>query len=96
MGSSIENIVDAFRAIGGDCSSFNQYLNSFEKEMMQEKHLDKTLQKEYQEIYKTTLQEVKKDRVQAKKLFYIVGDKIQNRQAEIYIGIIKEYEKNCP
>ncbi|KMQ63418.1 hypothetical protein ACM40_00950 [Chryseobacterium sp. BLS98] len=96
MGSSIENIVDAFRAVAGDCSPFNQYLNSFDKEMMQEKHLDKTLQKEYQEIYKTTLQEVKKDREQTRKLFYIVGDKIQNRQAEIYIGIIKEYEKNCP
>jgi len=96
MGSSIENIVEAFRAVAGDCSSFDQYLNSFDKEMMQEKHLDKTLQKEYQEIYKTTLQEVKKDREQTKKLFYIVGDKIQNRQAEIYIGIIKEYEKNCP
>jgi len=96
MGSSIENIVDAFRAVAGDCSPFNQYLNSFDKEMMQEKHLDKTLQKEYQEIYKTTLQEVKKDREQTRKLFYIVGDKIQNRQAEIYIGIIKEYERSCP
>lgn len=96
MGSSIENMVDAFRAIGGDCNSFNQYLNSFDKEMMQDKQLDKTLQKEYQEIYKNTLKEVKNDRVQLRKLFQIVADKIQSRQGEIYIGIIKEYEKNCP
>ncbi|MFY1048002.1 hypothetical protein [Chryseobacterium sp. GP-SGM7] len=96
MGSSIENIVDAFRAVGGSCAAFNQYLNTFDKEMMQDKQLDKNLQKEYMEIYKTTLKEVKNDREQLRKLFYTVADKIQSRQAEIYLGIIKEYETNCP
>ncbi|WEK68691.1 MAG: hypothetical protein P0Y62_12610 [Candidatus Chryseobacterium colombiense] len=96
MGSSIANIVDAFRVIGKDCSSFNQYLDTFDKEMMQDKQLDKTLQKEYQEIYKSTEKELRKDREQFRKLFYVVANKIQSRQAEIYIGIIKEYEKSCP
>lgn len=96
IGSSIENIVDAFRVVGGNCSSFNQYLSVFQKEMMEEKQLDKTLQKEYQQIYKTTLQELKKDREQFRKLFDVVSGKVQNRQAEVHLGIIKEYEKNCP
>ena len=96
MGSSIEKIVPAFKAVGGSCSSFSQYLDAFDKDMMKDKQLDKTLQKEYQEIYKTTLKEVKNDREQLRKLFHIVANKVQSRQAEIYIGIIKEYEKNCP
>lgn len=96
MGSSIANIVDAFRVVGKGCSPFNQYLDMFDKEMMQDKQLDKTLQKEYQEIYKSTEKELRKDREQFRKLFYVVANKIQSRQAEVYIGIIKEYEKNCP
>lgn len=96
MGSSIEKIVPAFRAIGGNCSSFSKYLDDFDKNMMKDKQLDKTLQKEYQEIYKTTLKEVKNDRERLRKLFHIVADKVQSRQAEIYLGLIKEYEKNCP
>jgi len=96
MGSSIGNIVDAFRAVSKGCSPFNQYLDIFDKEMMQDKQLDKTLQKEYQEIYKSTEQEFKKDRERFKTLFYVVADKIQTRQAEVYMGIIKEYEKKCP
>ena len=95
IGSSIENIVDAFKAIGGKCSSFNQYLDFFDKEILQGKKLDKTLQKEYQDIYEVTLKETKNDRTQFRKFFNLVADKVQSRQAEVYFGIIKEYEKNC-
>lgn len=96
MGSSIGNIVEAFRAVSKGCSPFNQYLDRFDKEEMQDKQLDKTLQKEYQEIYKNTEQELRKDREQFKTLFHVVAYKIQSRQEEVYMGIIREYEKNCP
>ncbi len=96
VGSSIENIVDAFRAVGGTCPSFNEYLNDFDKNMMKDKKLDKTLLKEYQDIYDATLKETKHDRAQLRGFFDLVAGRIQSRQAEVYYGIIKEYEKNCP
>lgn len=96
IGSSIENIVKAFKVVGGNCNSFSQYLDVFQKEIMEDKGFDKSLQKEYQEIYKTTLQELKKDKEQFRNFFDVVSDKIQRRQGEVFLQLINEYEKSCP
>ncbi len=96
MGSSIENIVEAFREVGGKCPEFSKYLDFFDKKMMKEEQLDKKLQKDYQEIYKNTVKDVQQKKIASHVLFDAVAERVQEHQAEIFMGIISEYEKSCP
>ncbi|MBW8358219.1 MAG: hypothetical protein K0M63_00280 [Weeksellaceae bacterium] len=95
LGSSIENTVDAFRAVGGKCPAFNDYLNFFDKTMIKEQQLDKKLQKDYQEIFKETMRELAAKKA-SRRLFDEVAGRIQSHQMEVFVGIIGEYEKACP
>lgn len=98
-GSSIENMVDAFRVAGGKCKAFNDYLDYFDKEIMQKQQLNEKLQKEeFPELYKSALQHYKdrKKNGYEGSLNDLISTRIQERQLEIYVGIAREYEKNCP
>ncbi len=65
---------------------------------MKQQDMDKKWIKEYQQIRANTIREIIKSK---KNIGYqqqqeIVASKIMERQMEIIMGIVKEYEKNCP
>jgi len=92
---SFDNFVNAFKAAGKECSEFNTYLESFRRKMD-----DKQFQKKIKEDAISYRKEVKKkaselDLNKEGRLKYI-GEKLFFYEAQFYIGIVKEYEKNCP
>jgi hypothetical protein len=95
LGSSIENITDAFRSVGGKCSSFNDYIDFFDKTMMKEQQLDKKMQADYHEIYKQTIKDLGKGK-NLLRLYDVVAERVLAHQMKVYVGVIHEYEKNCP
>lgn len=95
MGSSLEPIVDAFRVVGGKCTAFSNYLDTFKKDVMQDQKLEENLQKGYKDFYKTELKRLIKEK-NIKDLDRNIARKIHGDQEGIFMGIINEYEKNCP
>lgn len=97
-GASLTPMVEAFRAAGGKCTSFNEYLSSFDRTVMKEQNMEKKWMKEYQQIRMNTMKELMSDKKQRNMnlIQEAVGEKVMQRQMEILKGIALEYEKNCP
>ncbi len=95
LGSSIENIADAFRTVGGKCSTFNEYLDFFDKTMMKEQQLDMKMKADYREIYIQTIKDLGKGK-NLLRLYDVVAERVLAHQLKVYVGVIREYEKNCP
>lgn len=92
---SYDNFVNAFKAAGKECPEFTKYLEAFRKKMD-----DKEFEKKIREDAISYRKEVKKksrelDLSKEERLNY-VGEKLFFYEAQFYIGIVKEYEKNCP
>ncbi|CAD7815788.1 hypothetical protein CHRY9390_03038 [Chryseobacterium aquaeductus] len=93
MERSYDNFVNAFKAAGKDCPEFTKYLEAFREKMD-----DKEFAKKMKEDAISYRKEVKKksrelDLSKEERLNY-VGEKLFFYEAQFYIGIVKEYEKN--
>lgn len=94
FGSAEEKMIGAFRVVGKNCESFNQYLSFLEKKLG-EKEFRKKFKEEFKKVRTEAFEEAKNS---GKKGNFqnIVGDKMLLYYLNFYSGIVKEYEKNCP
>ncbi|WP_312076144.1 hypothetical protein [Chryseobacterium sp.] len=92
---SLDNFANAYKVAGKDCPEFNKYLDDLRSRVY-----DKEFQKKMRDDIIAYRKEVKKsshniDGNREERMEYI-GRKLFLHEAEMYINIVKEYEKNCP
>lgn len=92
---SLDNFANAFKVAGKDCPEFTKYLNDlrvrvYDKEF-QRKMRDDVI--EYRKEVKKRSHEIEGNREDRTEY---IGREMLKYEAQLYINIIKEYEKNCP
>lgn len=92
---SFDNFVKAFKVAGKDCSEFNKYLESFRKKM-DDKNFQKEMRRGMIDYKKQMVKQAKENKLDRGEALDFVARKMFAYEAELYLGIVKEYEKNCP
>lgn len=92
VSQSFDRFVAAFKAAGNSCPAFDKYLDDFRVKMD-----DKTLQKNLRKDAIEKRKQYEKDSKQVEKKLrqQYIADRILEYDLQYYLGIIKEYEKNC-
>ena len=90
-----DNFMNAYKAAGKECSEFTAYLNN-----LRSKVEDKEFTRKMRDEAISYRKEVKKnsrdlDLNKEERVDY-VGRKLFLQEAQFYVNIVKEYEKNCP
>ena len=93
--SVYDKLVEALRYAGRDCQEFQKYMNLFEAKI-KDKSFRKQLNATYKENKKLAIDEGKKNNLTYSETQELLGDKMLAFYIDLYGGVIKEYEKNCP
>lgn len=95
MSRSFDNFVNAFKAAGKDCPEFNAYLEAFRKKM-EDKEFQKKMRDDITDYRKEVKKQAKDLDLNSREKEDYLAQKMFFYEAQLYIGIVKEYEKNCP
>lgn len=92
---SFDNFVNAFKVAGKDCPEFAKYLESFRKKM-EDRNFQKEMRKGMIDYKKQVVKEAKENKLDTGETLDYISRKMFEYEARLYLGIVKEYEKNCP
>lgn len=92
---SFDNFVKAFKVAGKDCPEFTKYLDSFRKKM-DDKNFQKEMRRGMIDYKKQMVKQAKENKLDRGEALDFVTHKMCVYEAKLYLGIVKEYEKNCP
>lgn len=95
MSRSFDNFVNAFKAAGKDCPEFNAYLEAFRKKM-EDKEFQRKMRDDITDYRKEVKKQAKDLDLNSREKEDYLARKMFFHEAQLYIGIVKEYEKNCP
>ncbi len=92
---SFDNFVGAFKVAGKDCPAFEKYLASFRRKM-EDRNFQKEMRKGITEYKKQVIKQAKDNDLDTGETLDYISRKMFEYEAALYLGIVKEYEKNCP
>ncbi len=90
-----ERFIEAFKLVGKNCENFNNYVDTVYGQF-QDKAFRKKMTAEIKEARKRGFEEAKAEKLRFNASQERVGLRVQEFYLNLYMGIIKEYEKNCP
>lgn len=95
INKSFDNFVNAFKVAGKECPEFSKYLEFFRKKM-EDKSFQKEMRKDLIEYRKDLKKQARENHLNVVETLNFITRKMFFYEANLYIGIVKEYEKSCP
>lgn len=95
LGKMDEKMVEAFRLVGKGCPEFNKYLDGFYAKL-QEKSFRKQVNEDMKKARQRGFAEAKAEKLGYRATQDRVGRYVMEYNLNLYTGIVREYEKNCP
>jgi hypothetical protein len=92
---SFDNFVNAFKVAGKECPEFSKYLDSFRKKM-EDRSFQKEMRKNLIDFKKELKKQARANDLDEDETLDFITRKMFFYEANLYLGIVKEYEKNCP
>lgn len=90
-----DKLVEAFRYTGRNCPDFQKYMDIFEAKI-KDKSFRKKMTSDLKEIRKKSFDDGKSQKLGHDGIQDLLGLRTQEYYLNLYSGIIKEFEKNCP